>query len=108
MPDLQYHRDPRVSASQQQGLSEGRPDLVVEVISPASRRHDRVTKLQWYASIGVPEYWIVDPDARTLERLTLTGEHYLIAEVAAEDTDFCPASFPGLAIPLGDLWALPQ
>ena len=53
------------------GLVRGPPDLVVEVVSPSSRRYDRVTKLRWYAQLGVPEYWIVDPEARTIERLVL-------------------------------------
>ena len=50
---------------------DGTPDLVVEILSPSSRRYDRVTKLRWYAQLGVPEYWLVDPDARTLERLDM-------------------------------------
>jgi Uma2 family endonuclease len=37
--------------------------LAVEVISPGSRRADRVTKLNEYAEAGTPDYWIVDLDA---------------------------------------------
>jgi Uma2 family endonuclease len=37
--------------------------LAVEVISPGSRRTDRVTKLNEYAEAGIPDYWIVDLDA---------------------------------------------
>lgn len=39
----------------------GAPDLVVEVVSPASRRMDYLTKADRYARAGVREYWIVDP-----------------------------------------------
>lgn len=42
--------------------------LAVEILSPGSRRHDRVTKRAFYARVGIPEYWIVDLDARTVER----------------------------------------
>lgn len=42
--------------------------LAVEVLSPSTARHDRFTKRRLYQSRGVPEYWIVDPDARLLER----------------------------------------
>lgn len=35
--------------------------LVIEVLSPSSRPRDRVRKLNLYAQMGVPHYWIVDP-----------------------------------------------
>jgi Uma2 family endonuclease len=41
--------------------------LVIEVLSPGSRRHDRVIKRALYRRMGA-EYWIVDPDARLVER----------------------------------------
>lgn len=46
----------------------GRMFLAAEVLSPGSGRHDRVTKHRLYARMGVPEYWIVDADARVLKR----------------------------------------
>jgi Uma2 family endonuclease len=39
----------------------GAPDLVVEVLSPATKRRDRTTKLGWYRRYGVRECWLVDP-----------------------------------------------
>lgn len=89
---------------QQQGLVSGRPDLVVEVVSPSSRSHDRVKKLRWYTQLGVPEYWIVDPQARTLECLVLRDGVYSIAASHADDETFAPESFDGLAFPLARLW----
>jgi Uma2 family endonuclease len=50
---------------------EGPPDLIVEVISPSNRDHDELTKRALYGRAGIREYWLVDPDARTLEILTL-------------------------------------
>lgn len=47
----------------------GRPDLVVEIVSPSSQRYDGVTKHRWYADLGVAEYRLVDAEARTLEKL---------------------------------------
>ncbi|HEY6461776.1 MAG TPA: hypothetical protein VIY73_16535 [Polyangiaceae bacterium] len=57
-------------------------------------------------------YWLVDPQARTLERLVLRDdrEHdprdstYTIAESLAEEETFRPASFDGVEIPLARLW----
>jgi Uma2 family endonuclease len=105
MPDVQFYRAGNEPADdQEQGLTRGRADLLVEVVSPTSRRYDRVTKLAWYAKLGVPEYWIVDPDARTLERLVLHEESYVVAEALEGDATFEPESFEGLAISLVRLW----
>jgi Uma2 family endonuclease len=44
------------------------PTLVVEVLSPSTARADRLVKRRRYQRAGIPEYWIVDPDARAIER----------------------------------------
>ena len=41
--------------------------LAVEIVSPGSRRMDRVEKRRLYQARGVEQYWVVDPDARLLE-----------------------------------------
>ncbi len=105
MPDVQFYRGGNTApATQDAGLVSGRADLVVEIISPSSHRYDRVTKLRWYASLGVPEYWIIDPEARTLEQLVLHGEGYTIAASCADDELFAPTTFDGLSVPLARLW----
>ena len=44
----------------------GAPDLVVEVLSPATRRKDMSIKLAKYTEAGVREYWLVDPDKKKI------------------------------------------
>jgi Uma2 family endonuclease len=48
--------------------------LAIEVLSPDSARFDRVLKRRAYQAAGVPEYWIVDPDAQTIERWRPTDD----------------------------------
>ncbi len=62
---------------------EGPPDLLIEVISPFNRVHDVFTKRALYARSGVREYWIVDPDSRTLEILTLDRDAFHLTVAAA-------------------------
>jgi len=50
---------------------EGAPDIVIEILSPSTGRHDRLLKRNWYAQAGVKEYWIVDPEHEIIEVSTL-------------------------------------
>ena len=54
----------------------GAPDLVVEVLSPGTRRFDRQKKLQTYGVNGVREAWLVDPDAETVTVFTGNGSEW--------------------------------
>lgn len=105
MPDVQFSRRGRKPPSK--GLSEGAPDLAVEVVSPSSGRFDRVMKLEWYRSIAVPEYWLVDPFERSLTRYVLRADgHYSVTHALTDDASFEPSdTFPGLVIPLTKLWS---
>ena len=44
----------------------GAPDLIVEILSPSALRHDRLVKLNLYQRAGVREYWIADPENRSV------------------------------------------
>ena len=54
----------------------GAPDMVAEVLSPSTQRHDRL-----YQRAGVREYWIVDPENKTVQVSVLDGGRYRLAEV---------------------------
>ena len=55
---------------------EGAPDLVVEILSPSSRKKDMILKLQKYQNAGVREYWIVDPEKRAVTVHFFDTENY--------------------------------
>jgi Uma2 family endonuclease len=44
------------------------PVLVVEILSPSTARYDRIVKRRRFQRAGIPEYWVVDLDARVVER----------------------------------------
>lgn len=52
----------------------GAPDLCVEVLSPSTRKKDCTLKVQKYMNAGVREYWIVDPDKKTVLTYRFEGE----------------------------------
>jgi Uma2 family endonuclease len=65
-PDLVYVPAGRLAGITTRGV-EVAPALVVEVVSPGSERIDRVLKPPRYAELGVPEYWLANPEARVVE-----------------------------------------
>ena len=72
-PDISVVCDP--SKLDRQGCK-GAPDLIIEILSPTTHRHDRLTKYNLYQRAGVQEYWIVDPDAQVVLVHTLEEGQY--------------------------------
>ena len=54
----------------------GAPDLIMEILSPSTNRHDRLTKFNLYQRAGVREYWIVDPVSKSVQIFVLENGHY--------------------------------
>lgn len=71
----------------------GAPDLVIEILSPASVRYDRLVKFNLYQRAGVKEFWIVDPATRTVSVYTLEDGAYHAAAVYSSE----------LSVPVGVL-----
>lgn len=84
------------------GRYEGVPSLLVEVLSPSTKRKDMVLKLKLYMESGVREYWMVDPEK--------TSTAFPLKE-SKESMEFCEEGdtvkstfFEGLEIPLGEIF----
>jgi Uma2 family endonuclease len=86
----------------------GAPDLVVEVMSPASGRHDRVKKNRLYRKYGVHEYWLADPQAGTVEVLSARSEGWYQAGIYDEEDILAAPLLPGLHIELRKVFSLPE
>lgn len=74
-PDLLYINKERAGIIGEQAIMGG-PDLVVEIISPSSSFNDSVRKREIYQKFGVKEYWLVFPDEKAIEVLTLADGIY--------------------------------
>jgi len=61
----------------------GAPDMIIEILSPSTRRHDRLTKYNLYQRAGVREYWIVDPTDKSVQVFTLEDGRYAAKDFGA-------------------------
>jgi len=62
----------------------GQPDWVAEIISPGDRELDEVIKVEEYARAGIPEFWLIDLESRTIRIYVLDEDAYeLSATVSA-------------------------
>lgn len=101
-PDLLFVADDQqdiVTDANVQGV----PALVIEIVSDS--RYDRVRKRDAYARFGVPEYWIVDPDADRIEVYRLRGDAYARPEVFEVGDTLAFSGLPGLTLDLRELFA---
>ncbi len=79
------------------------PDFVAEVLSPSTEANDRGVKRVDYAAHGVAEYWIIDPEAETVEPLALQGAAYPSVAPIGQG-DLASAAIPGFRVPIRALF----
>jgi len=100
-PDLLVVADPsHISAR----AIEKPPLLVVEILSPSTRRVDRGLKFRRYAALGVPHCFIVDPDEHRLECYRLARGFFAPVVTAPGDTMLEHPDWDGLVVDLAALW----
>jgi len=85
------------------GYIHSAPELVAEVLSPANTRSERAEKLQDYESLGVPEVWVVSPEAQTVEVLLLQDGR-LATTILLRQGQLNPTRFPEAAIDIASIW----
>jgi Uma2 family endonuclease len=98
---------PGGSTPPRRGLLNSPPSILVEVITPTPRdeRRDRVEKMDEYAVLGVPYYWLVDPALGSLEIFALTPERQYARAVAATSGRLTEVpGCPDLVIDLDEIW----
>jgi Uma2 family endonuclease len=80
------------------------PDWVCEILSPATRRHDLLRKLPYYAKIGVPYLWLVDLEARVLTAHKLESAAWRIIGTYSDETEARIEPFDAVALHIAEWW----
>lgn len=79
----------------------GAPNLIIEILSPSSIKHDRITKFNKYEQAGVKEYWIVEPEGKIVSVFILQeNNRYGRPDIYTEDDHIQVSIFPDLEIDL--------
>jgi Uma2 family endonuclease len=103
-PDIIVLLPDRLTLRSKRGV-EGAPNLLIEILSPSNPDHDLVTKRALYARGGVQEYWLVSPEAASIEVLVLAGGRYRTHIRVAGDESVSSPLLPNLSFPASSAFA---
>jgi Uma2 family endonuclease len=109
-PDLAFFSWATLGGKGREALREARergvaPDLVVEILSPEETKRYLDLKLTDYASIGIPETWLANREAMTVEVMRLQSGVYVRTGLYGRGTRIVSQALPGLAITIDDIFA---
>ena len=82
-PDLLLFTRERAHLLNPRKVTRVPPDLAIEILSPGTESNDRGRKLRLLQTHGVREFWLVDPDAEAIEIYSLSGDQYVLAQIAS-------------------------
>jgi Uma2 family endonuclease len=98
-PDIFFISTGRMAVIGEKYISDA-PDLVVEVLSPGTRKRDRFIKSKRYARFGVREMWIANPQKKTIEVFVNAEEGFRRDALYAGDDVLRSPLLPGLEVQL--------
>jgi Uma2 family endonuclease len=102
-PDLMYISSGREDIIAENNIVEA-PDLVVEILSPATKTMDRTNKKSLYQRYGAKEYWIVDPLAQTIEQFILQEEKFELNDSLNSSEVLTSSAIEGFTLPVGKVF----
>jgi len=82
----------------------GSPDLVVEILSPATASLDYIKKMALYEKYGVKEYWIVSPKSKSLQIFCLSEGKYGEPDTFAFGEQAASRLFQQLIFPVKEIF----
>jgi len=102
-PDLLLFTRERQHLVNPRKVTRVQPDLAVEILSPGTAGNDRGRKMRLLARHGVREFWLVDPEAVTVEVYTLAGNQFALAGAWSRAEPVQSPLLPGLSLVPADL-----
>ncbi len=102
-PDLLFVSNERLDIITRAGI-QGAPDLVVEILSPATAERDKGYKRALYARHGVKEYWLVGTDAGTITVLLLEETGYEVIGTFGEDDTLTSPTLMGFSLSVDEIF----
>ena len=103
-PDILFVRKDRSDVIGEANLK-GAPDIVIEILSPRTQSKDLELKRKTYARFGIQEYWIVDPEAETVDILVWSEIGYVTAGTYGRSDSLSSPLLPDLNVPLSQVFA---
>lgn len=102
-PDILFISKERAGIIAEKAIM-GAPDLIVEILSPSSTYSDAVRKKGYYQKYGVREYWLIFPEEKAVEVLTLEGELYREFDSAKGEGKVRSKILEGLEVDIKDVF----
>ena len=104
-PDVAGWRSDRLAAPPKDATISLVPDWICEVLSTSTRRYDLRIKRPYYASIGVPYLWVVDPDAYVITASVLENGRWSELGVWSDETEARIPPFDAVPFEVAAWWA---
>lgn len=102
-PDIIFISKDRVNIIGERKI-EGAPDLIIEILSPATAYYDLRIKKETYEKAGVKEYWIIDPMEKIIEIYQNTKEGFKPLYVVQTEGEVSSAIIEGFKLSLRELF----
>ena len=108
IPDLifiSYERKAEIASG---GHVMGAPELMIEIVSPGKEnsRRDRIVKRQTYAKFGVREYWVVDPQSRSIEVYRLQEQSLELVAKLTDGDHLISSVLPGFTCEVSSIFQI--
>ena len=102
-PDILFISNDRKGIVKPENIR-GAPDLVVEILSPSTANRDLVTKKKLYARHAVREYWIVNPNEKTVEVMTWTEQGFKTVQVYPRGSRLASPLLAGFSLSMDEIF----